>query len=201
MHNNSQEKFRKILFVLTPIILFSILIIILFKGCGSQNINYNKLEEEKIIIDGEIVMQPTSNCRAHFSGGFISDQYEDENVSAIYKIDEMSEYVGEGEYPRAIAAFPKSNSSTFDGIAIDNNTRVIIYSEENYKGEILLNENGPAIILNLFRIKEYSEKINEILSKEFILPLNTNYPPSCRKISETNMIDWSKGSLKVICNE
>ena len=76
MHNNSQEKFRKILFVLTPIILFSILIIILFKGCGSQNINYNKLEEEEIIIDGEIVMQPTSNCRAHFSGGFISDQYE-----------------------------------------------------------------------------------------------------------------------------
>ena len=50
-------------------------------------------------------------------------------------------------------------------------------------------------------MNDYSELINKILSKEFIEPLNSNYPTSCREISKSNMIEWSQGSLKVICNE
>ena len=63
-----------------------------------------------------------------------------------------------------------------------------------------MDETGPALILNVKRKKEQPNTINKILTKKFKEPLNKKFPPSCRKLSKSNMIDWSKGSLKVICN-
>ena len=164
------------------------------------------IEEDEVIeanndtiIDNVQVQKPTENCRAHFSGGLISDTYHFENISLLYNIDEMSEYVGAGNYPRGSTAFPKAHSRTFDAIAIDKGTSVKIYSEENFQGEILLDETGPAIILNNYRMNEFSSTIEEILTKRFKGPLNSNFPPSCRKLSKSNMINWSEGSLKVMC--
>jgi len=192
--NLNSSKGKKIIEVLTPIFLLLIIIMLLF-----NNSNQNKADN--IIIDNVVVKKPTNNCRAHFAGTFLSDEEDDEIISIIYQIDKYSEYVGEGEYPRAQTAFPKADATSFDAIAIDYGTQVIIYSEKNFKGKILLDQKGPAIIINKLRYDNYSLLINEILTKELKEPLNTNFPPSCRKMSKSNMFDWSKGSLKVICDE
>lgn len=153
------------------------------------------------VIDNELVQKPTENCRTHFSGLLMSDYSQAEYSTTIWKLDKYSEYVGEGEYPRAKIAFPKSHKATFDGIAIDNGTRVIIYSKQNFQGEILMDEIGPAIITNEIRLREEQTEniVLENNNKVFKEPLNTNFPPSCRKMSKTNMFNWSNGSLKVIC--
>ena len=161
------------------------------------------VEGDDTIIDGIIVKEPIINCRAHFSGLLMTDNFQSGSHTEIYKLDESSEYVGEGEYPRSILAFQKAHLDTFDGIAIDNGTRVVIYSKENFKGDILMDETGPVIITNKIRIEDDKTKSEVINNNQKIFkePLNSNYPPSCRKMSKSNMFEWSRGSLKVICNE
>ena len=117
--------------------------------CNLKDTNEQKPDTTEIfdkrdtIVDGEQVFQPTNNCRAHFSGLLMSDVYNKNWTSKIWEVDESSEYVGEGEYPRAIKAFPKSHKATFDGIAVDKKTRVIIYEKPYFKGKILLDIIGP----------------------------------------------------------
>ena len=192
MNNNFS---KQVLDVLTPMVLLTIIILLLFRGCD--------LKKGEIVVDGIIVKEPIINCRAHFSGLLMSDTYISGNYTETYQIDESSEYIGEGEYPRANTAFPKSHHDSFDGIAIDKGTRVIIYSKENFKGEILMDEKGPKIITNLHRLEKEETKLMVIENNQKIFkePLNTNFPQSTRKMSTSNMFEWSKGSLKVICNE
>jgi len=144
------------------------------------------------------ITPPTDNCRAHFSGTLLSDVSVTGHISKIYVEDEKGEYVGEGEYPSNKTAFPKAVASTFDGIAIDDGTRVIIYSEPNFKGTVVLDLTGPAVINNN-KWKEEA-RIKNFTSKTFSGSLETNFPKSCRIWSSTNMNAWDTGSLKVICN-
>jgi len=235
--NNFLDKFKKVIWILTPFILLAIIIILLMKHCEAEkecfdcdelqekidiikddikgidcldcdwvNIDGEEVQkptENDTIIDGEEVYKPTANCRAHFSGLLMTDYTKKGHATEIWKVDYGSEYVGKGEYPRAISAFPKAHGQTFDGIAIDKGTRVIIYSQKNFKGEILLDETGPAIITNVLRIDQdlVKEEVKENNRRNFKEPLNSQFPPSCRKMSSSNMFDWSQGSLKVICNE
>lgn len=148
---------------------------------------------------------PRENCRIFVSDIFVADFYgfitDNFGYSEIYKVDDYSEYVGEGEYPMNELAFPKVANSphTFDGIAIDKGTRVIIFEKPNFRGDTLLDQIGPAIINNgAFRNREEAK---DWQTKKFKEPLQTNYPPSVRFYSDTNMQDWSKGSIKVICYE
>lgn len=144
------------------------------------------------------VSPPTDNCRAHFSGTLLSDVKVTGHISKIYVEDEKGEYVGEGEYPSNKAAFPKAVASTFDGIAVDAETRVVIYSEPNFKGTIVLDITGPAVINNM-KWKEEA-RIKNFTTKAFAGDLESNFPASCRIWSSTNMNAWDTGSLKVICN-
>ena len=108
----------------------------------------------------------------------MSDHYEKHWKSKIWKIDECSEYVGEGEYPRAINAFPKSHKATFDGIAIGKNTRGVIYQKPYFKGEILLDITGPKIITNKKRIEEEVEMykvVEENNPNNWLLKKNSSY--------------------------
>ena len=118
-------------------------------------------------------------------------------ISEIYKIDEISEYVGSGFYPKNTVAFPKSVNTTFDGIAIDKGTRLIIYSKPNFKGTILLEVVGPMIINNVI----WKDDSNYKHCNTDIFPedLQRNFPPSVRIWSNSNMHDWSFGSCKIMC--
>jgi len=141
---------------------------------------------------------PTDDCRAHFSGTLVSDNYIKGHISTIYVADEYGEYVGAGEYPSNKAAFPKAVARTFDGIAIDAKTRVVIYSEPNFQGSVVLDLTGPAVINNI-KWKDEARIMN-FTTKTFAGGLEANFPKSSRIWSAVNMNDWDTGSLKVICD-
>ena len=190
--NHNSLNLKKIIEVLTPFFLLVIIIILLLKS-NDQN------KENNIIIDSVVVKKPTNYCRAHFSGLLMNDSFLDRHNSLIFIEDGYSEYVGEGEYPRAKLAFPNSHKSTFDGIAIDEKTRVIIYKDENFRGDILLDINGPAIINNV--IWKGDASLNDFKNRTLEKELEDRFPKKCRIFSKTDMHKWSNGSLKVICYE
>ena len=162
-----------------------------------------KLKEDKSFFDKlfgkteQIAEKPREGCRAFFSGLLISDEFTDSHISVIYKVDAFSEYVGAGKYPDNNKAFPKSVATTFDGIAVDKGTRVILYSRKKFKGKVLLDIVGPAIINNV--AWKDDERIKGFISKQFKEPLHSNFPVSCRRWSNSDMNKWSKGSVKIIC--
>lgn len=162
----------------------------------------DSLEIDQVIDSPEIdsiPQAPKKNCRVHFAGSLISDYYVEGHISKIYEADNYSEYVGSGYYPNCKKAFPKADFHSFDGIAVDKGTRLIIYSKQNFQGQILVDIVGPAIMNNdLFR---NDATLGDFVHKRFIEPLESNYPQSCRKWSESNMRSWSNGSCKIICSE
>ncbi len=144
------------------------------------------------------VVPPRPNCRAHFSGTLLADNPITGHISKIYTPDKYGEYVGEGEYPNNNTAFPKAVKYTFDGIAVDKGTRIILYSKENFKGTVLLNIKGPAIINNSKWKDE--RRIRDFKTRNFANGFQSQFPTSCRSWSKGNMNDWSNGSIKVICD-
>eukprot|EP00656_Telonema_subtile_P021586 TRINITY_DN22626_c0_g1_i1.p1 TRINITY_DN22626_c0_g1~~TRINITY_DN22626_c0_g1_i1.p1 ORF type:complete len:345 (-),score=76.32 TRINITY_DN22626_c0_g1_i1:23-1057(-) len=94
-------------------------------------------------------MAPREGFRAHFSGGLIhKDIFRNGHYSKLWSVDSMGEYVGIGEYPDNKLAFPKSIAATFDAVAIDAGTRVVIYSSPNFQGDVVWEQSGPAMIWN-----------------------------------------------------
>ena len=142
---------------------------------------------------------PKPNCRVHFSGTLLSDYVVPGHISMIFKPDKYGEYVGAGMYPSNKAAFPNAVKYTFDAIAVDKGTRVIIYSQENFKGKILLDITGPALINN--KIWKNDSRINNFITKKFSGGLETIFPKNCRRWSSQNMRDWANGSVKIICTQ
>jgi hypothetical protein len=140
---------------------------------------------------------PRENCRVHFTGGVMCGTFVQGNSSKIYKVDNMSEYVGEGEYPDNRKAFPKAVGTTFDGIAIDKGTRLIIYSGRNFTGKVLLDVVGPRIINN--SLWKSDSRYNHCNTDRYPDELQATYPPSVREWSKENMHSWSFGSCKIIC--
>lgn len=142
---------------------------------------------------------PTGDCRAHFSGILMGDTFDDKvsYTSEVYVEDAYSEYVGPGLYPDNTQAFPKAIATTFDGIAIDKGTKVTIYSQKDFKGEILYEKVGPAIINN--SIWRGYDVFRDPVERNWKEPLQTTYPQSVREWSVGNMHPWSNGSLMVEC--
>lgn len=145
------------------------------------------------------VKPPRQNCRAHFSGTLLSDKFIDNHMSVIYKPDEYGEYVGEGEYPSNASAFPNAVDHTFDAIAVDKGTRVILYSQPNFGGTVILDVTGPALINNVKWKNDH--RIKNVNTKTLGGGLDALFPKSCRSWSSSDMHSWSYGSVKVICNQ
>ncbi len=160
--------------------------------------NFLKLYTEEVADIPDEPQKPKEGCRAYFSGGLVAGHYEDHGISEVYVLDEFSNYVGAGNYPDNEKAFPNAVAQTFDGIAIDSGTRIIIYRERNFKGDILLDKTGPAIINNI--IWKDDDRYKNCNTETFKEPLQSNFPISVREWSKEDMQKWSYGSLKVICN-
>lgn len=142
---------------------------------------------------------PAVGCRAHFTGRLMSDTDASSSgiSSEIYKVDSSSELVGSGNYPDNSITFPKSILNTFDGIAVDEGTRVIVYEKKNFKGKVLVDMTGPALMNNYIWNTEPKYQIPH--NKDFKEPLQSTYPQSVRKWSTSNMHAWKDGSTKITC--
>jgi tetratricopeptide (TPR) repeat protein len=124
----------------------------------------------------------------HISSLLISDSSVNELSSQAYCTDSYSNFIPQGKYPTI-------NQYYMDGIAIPDSTHLIIYSEPNFKGKILLDIVGPAIISNSSKMNEPTSQ--EIQSKAFKGSLQRIFPQSVRSWSATNMHEWAKGSMEI----
>jgi len=145
---------------------------------------------------------PRDGARVHFSGGLIRDQNYSDNFSTSTSIlfveDDMSECVGEGDYPANSLAFPKAIESSFDSIALDKGTRVVIYPQQKFQGSPLLDLVGPCIIWNVEYRNDFPAECYNFLNIEFQdLRFRSVFPPSVRKLSSSNMNEWNSGSVKI----
>lgn len=170
------------------------------KGSDALSNNQHKrdvaMEPKHIIIS---LPTPTRNCGVHFSGTLLSDTKIQGHISKIYEPDIYGEYVGDGRYANNQAAFPKAVKYTFDAIAVDQGTHLIVYSKPNFQGEILLDVSGPYLINN---VKWQDEaRIKDFLTKTFTPEFEANYPKSCRHWSKTNMNSWDFGSVIITCDK
>ena len=147
----------------------------------------------------EMHSKPRKNCGVHFSGTLLSDTEIKGHISKIYQPDKYGEYVGDGMYPSNQAAFPNAVQYTFDAIAVDKGTHLTIYSQPNFKGKILLDVTGPALINNV-KWKDES-RIKDVNEKTFSAEFEANFPKSCRRWSTENMNQWDYGSVKITCGE
>lgn len=125
----------------------------------------------------------------HISSLLISDSSINELSSQAYTTDSYSNFIPQGKYPTI-------NQYYMDGIAVPDSTRLIIYSEPNFKGKILLDIVGPAIISN--SSKQNDPVSREIQSKEFKGALQRIFPHSVRSWSSSDMHAWAKGSMEII---
>ena len=132
------------------------------------------------------------DCKAHFSGVIMTDEQLMHHYTEVYVTDIYSEYVGAGRYPDNSQAFPKATATSLDGLAIKIGTKVTIYSDKNFAGDILLEKVGSAII----NTRYHHNKVYSVWKE----PHETNYPQSVREWSDSKMNDWSNGSLVVECD-
>jgi hypothetical protein len=167
--------------------------------CDTIEQRADSIPEEHAQVRDTIPKAPQENCRVHFSGVFMGGEAQIERVSKIYEEDQYSEFVGSGSYPKNNQAFPKAVRTSFDGIAIDKGTHLIIYSKENFQGEIVLDVIGPAIVCN--KIFRNEPEVNHVMTDVFPGELQSNYPPSVRRYSDVDMRVWSKGSCRITCEQ
>lgn len=134
--------------------------------------------------------------KVHFSGQLISDLRIDNFSSKAYGKDPYSDFLKAGKYPLTDQFLIYSGYNGLDGIAVPANTRLIVYSEANYKGKVLLDVTGPVLINNIGKKKDSDALENQ--TKAFADPLQRTFPPSTRQWSENEMNSWINGSMEII---
>ena len=134
--------------------------------------------------------KPAEGKRAHFSGALIHGTLQDSRcgLTKLWFEDEYSEYVGLGEYKELYSVFSKSIYHTFDSVAIDKGTKIVFYSQPNFKGNIVFEKSGPCIIWNGQWARHY---------------LYGQYYESCapasftKEATTTDMRQWHHGSMRI----
>lgn len=141
--------------------------------------------------------RPIEDYRVHFSGRLLSDIEQPSISGVIFEKDKTGEILGIGRYPYIREALKQSVEHTFDGIAIDSKTRLIIYSGENFQGEVLLDVTGPAVINNsLWMGHDYEYGYPN--SKTYTSYLQSKFPQESRRWSDSDMHGWQSGSLVIM---
>ncbi len=142
-------------------------------------------------------------CGVFFTGAFLSDEKnaigQTTWVSIFFKEDGYSEYVGCGEYPNNRLAMPKSMNNTLDALVLDKGTRITIYSELNYQGQIIFEADGPLMVLNKRGIR--LDDVSMLMQKKFSPEFQKKFPINRRIWSESDTKYWANGSMKIICKE
>ncbi|MNK01851.1 Tetratricopeptide repeat protein [compost metagenome] len=134
--------------------------------------------------------------KVQFSGLLISDRRVDDLSSKAYSKDPYSDFIKPGKYTIIEDVLVYSSYQTLDGIAVPANMRLVIYSEPHFKGEVLLDINGPAIINN---VSKKSVPVSaEAHERDFTAPLQDKFPRSVRTWSMNDMKAWINGSMEIL---
>jgi hypothetical protein len=131
----------------------------------------------------------------HFSGLPITDSRIDTVCSKAYSNDPYSDFVQPGKYSWIDRELTYSNFRMLDGIAVPAGMRLIIYSERDFKGAVLLDVTGPAIISN---ITAKQPALTGAQSNNTSPRLQTAFPEKNRTWSNGDMHQWVNGSMEIL---
>lgn len=156
----------------------------------------------------------STQCKIHISGLVLSGGFAGTSSfgGRIGVLDYASELLEPGDYPDAKLAIPNSIEYSLDSIAIPPGRRIIYYRNKNFTGEVVLDQEGPALIWNrLWNIQDpndmYLDDYYPYFNNDFTDPvLQSIYPQSRRFWSNSLMWEglamsdsgWSNGSFKII---
>ncbi len=130
----------------------------------------------------------------HFSGLPIAGEQVDEQTSKAFSVDPWSDFVVLGRYSRTDRALTVSGFNQLDGVAIPAKTRLIVYSERDFSGVVLVDITGPAIVYNSANIPSES-----VFSETYTAPLlQETFPPAARTQSNSDMHLWINGSMEIL---
>lgn len=93
-------------------------------------------------------------------------------------------------------AFPEAVANTFDGIAIDKNTHLELWTGANYTGTKVVDITGPMVINNLIHGGLLTGSYS--VGNCFGLIAATLSWTDCQ-VSDRNMNPWGSGSCKITC--
>lgn len=131
----------------------------------------------------------------HFSSLLISDTSIADLSSEAFRTDVHSNFIPPGQYPVLNGFSWGSSNQTPNGIAIPAYMRFVVYSESHFKGKVLIDVVGPAIIHN--GSKKDLEGSVTVHNKQFDAPLQTIFPQTVRTWSAGDMKEWYKGSMEI----
>jgi len=143
---------------------------------------------------------PYAGGRVHFSGGLMHFALKPGSWSKVFSPDSMGEFVGAGRYPYNNNAFPIAITNSFDSIAIDAGTKVTIYENANFQGNILYEKVGPAIVCNKRWINDFPDW-SRYYCGLWEQPFETIFPRHVREFSATDMHLWNTGSTIIEVGE
>lgn len=135
--------------------------------------------------------------KVHFSGLVISDTRVEQVSSGAYQDDPYSDFIGAGKYAWIDRFLTYANFQTLDGIAVPPNVRLVIYSEKDFKGKVILDVTGPAVINNT-QLQKSAESSHAHTKTYDTERLQTTFPQTTRSWSESNMQSWINGSMEII---
>ncbi len=135
--------------------------------------------------------------KVHFSGLMIADSRVEGVSSGAYRDDPYSDFLAPGKYAWIDRFLTYANFQTLDGIAVPPNVRLVIYSEKDFEGEVILDVTGPAVINNT-QLQANTESKSTHAKTYEPGQLQTIFPQSVRRWSESNMQRWIDGSMEII---
>lgn len=161
---------------------------------------------------------PAVGARAHFNGGFLGTQLTDVSQKIFstaeggtFSTRNLGEILGIGEYPKNTEAFPLAIENTFDSLAVDAGVKCIIYSGQNFSGDVLLEKTGPFVIYNYsmrhFQGGSFDPSIAPLWVDSEEVPQQPGvtygelFPTEVRTWDAAiggNMHNWSSGSMKLV---
>jgi hypothetical protein len=137
-------------------------------------------------------------CGVYFSGWLLGSPFYTSWFDSPFLSTTHSNWVANGDYPSNSTAFPEAVATTFDGIAIDKNTHLEMWTGSGasaYTGTKLLDVWGPRIINDTIY---YSDAYDMGYYSSSCFGLNTTTWPTC-EWSSSDMQLWSTGSSKITC--
>jgi len=134
--------------------------------------------------------------QVHLTGGVMSDEFRNNGISKAFTDDIYSNFLNIGKYDTLSKFLTKADAQTLDGMAIPANVRVVVYKDANFKGEVLLDITGPAIVNNMLWTSYPA--YNTVNTKNYTPELQDFYPQAVRFWSLSNMHSWTKGSMEVL---
>lgn len=164
---------------------------------------------------------PAVGARAHFNGGFLGTQLTDVSQKIFstaeggtFSTRNLGEILGIGEYPKNTEAFPLAIANTFDSLAVDAGVKCIIYSGQNFSGDVLLEKTGPFVIYNYFMRHFQGGSFDPSIAPLWVdseevpqqpgVTYGELFPAEVRTWDAAtggNMHNWSSGSMKLVAVE